>query len=260
MTTSREIQPGIDKTHRLKIGTASTAMLSQIGRLQKMFRLIMLYLLAGLIALICLLPILWMAKTSFETPQFIRNAQVQFWPLQFTLENYKNVLTNPHAMIWRAMLNSLTVASIATVLNLMITTSAGYAMSRFEFKGKLVFGMYLLMIYMIPRTLILIGLFDDRWLQSSKCAAAHHPAAIYARGSRGRSVPVCGLLERIHDRPDHHPIAPIADAARADRLLYGHPARRMGASDGFQHDRRCTRHYPLLICSTQHGQRPDGGV
>jgi ABC-type glycerol-3-phosphate transport system permease component len=32
-------------------------------------------------------------------------------------------------------------------------------MSRFEFKGTLVFGMYLLMIYMIPRTLMLIGLF-----------------------------------------------------------------------------------------------------
>ncbi len=128
-------------------------------QLRKTFRSLLLYSLAGLIALICLIPILWMAKTSFETPQFIRSAQIQFWPIKFTLENYRDVLTNPHAMILRAMLNSVIVALIATVLNLMITVSAGYAMSRFEFKGKLIFGIYLLMVYMIPRTLMLIGMF-----------------------------------------------------------------------------------------------------
>ena len=128
-------------------------------QLRKTFRSLLLYLLAGLIALICLIPILWMAKTSFETPQFIRSVQVQFWPIKFTLENYRDVLTNPHAMILRAMLNSVVVALIATLLNLVITVSAGYAMSRFEFKGKLIFGIYLLMVYMIPRTLMLIGMF-----------------------------------------------------------------------------------------------------
>lgn len=128
-------------------------------QLRKTFRSLLLYSLAGLIALICLIPILWMAKTSFETPQFIRSVQVQFWPIKFTLENYRDVLTNPHAMILRAMLNSVVVALIATLLNLVITVSAGYAMSRFEFKGKLIFGIYLLMVYMIPRTLMLIGMF-----------------------------------------------------------------------------------------------------
>lgn len=155
MTTLEGAQPGADAVDRQK--KFATVLIP--GKARRVLRLAMLYLLGGLVVLICLIPIIWMAKTSFETPEFIRSAHVQFWPIEFTLENYRSVLTNPHAMIWRAMLNSLVVAFCATLLNLVITASAGYAMSRFEFRGKLVFGMYLLMIYMIPRTLMLIGLF-----------------------------------------------------------------------------------------------------
>jgi len=155
MTTLERVKSGASVIGREK----GLGLLLAPRNIRKTLRLLMLYLLAGIVALICLIPVIWMAKTSFETPEFIRSAQIQFWPIKFTLENYRNVLTNPHAMIWRAMLNSLTVAFAATLLNLVITASAGYAMSRFEFKGKFVFGVYLLMIYMIPRTLMLIGLF-----------------------------------------------------------------------------------------------------
>jgi len=108
---------------------------------------------------ICLIPVIWMLKTSFETPQFMRSPQIQFWPIRPTLENYRDVLTNPNAMIGRSALNSLIVASAATIFKLALTSMAGYALSRFKFRGKLVFGMYLLSFYMIPRTLLLIGIF-----------------------------------------------------------------------------------------------------
>jgi multiple sugar transport system permease protein len=51
------------------------------------------------------------------------------------------------------------VAAAATLFNLVLTSMAGYALSRFRFRGKVVFGMYLLTFYMIPRTLLLIGMF-----------------------------------------------------------------------------------------------------
>ena len=117
-------------------------------------RLLLLYVIAGVIAAICLIPILWMVKTSFETPEFIRSAQVQFWPIAPTLQNYRDVLENPNAMIARSMVNSILVALLATLLNLTVTIAAGYCLSRFEFRGKLVFAMYLLLFYMIPRTLL----------------------------------------------------------------------------------------------------------
>jgi multiple sugar transport system permease protein len=127
--------------------------------IKRMSRLFALYALAILVALICLVPIIWMVKTSFETTRFMRSTQIQFWPIQPTLNNYLNVLTNPNAMIGRSMFNSLIVASLATLLNLIITATAGYSMSRFKFKGKTIFASYLLIFYMIPHTLLLIGMF-----------------------------------------------------------------------------------------------------
>jgi ABC-type glycerol-3-phosphate transport system permease component len=127
--------------------------------LQRGARLVVLYLLSILLAIVCLFPIMWMVKTSFETAQAMRSAQIQFWPLEPTLKNYTSVLSNPNAAIGRSTLNSIIVATFSTLLNLVITTTAGYALSRFEFRGKVIFGMYLLLIYMIPRTLMLIGMF-----------------------------------------------------------------------------------------------------
>lgn len=125
----------------------------------KLLRLVLLYVSASLIVLFAVIPIMWMVKTSFETPAFIRSAQVQFWPIKFTLEHYRSVLANPNAMIFRSTLNSIVVSTLSTILNLIITTTAAYAISRFEFKGKSIFGFYLLLLYMIPGTLILIGMF-----------------------------------------------------------------------------------------------------
>ena len=127
--------------------------------LKKAGRLVLLYFLAGLVALICLIPIIWMAKTSFETTQYMRSSQIQFWPIKPTLANYLNVLNNPNAAIGRSMMNSLIVSTLATLLNLAITATAAYAMSRFKFRGKIIFAMYLLIFYMIPGTLLLIGMF-----------------------------------------------------------------------------------------------------
>lgn len=128
-------------------------------RVSVITRYAVLYVLATIILIISIVPVLWMVKTSFETSEFMRSSQIQFWPIQFTTEHYRNVLTNPYAMIARSTINSLIVAILSTVLNVSITASGAYAMSRFDFKGKTAFGLFLLLFYMIPSTLILIGMF-----------------------------------------------------------------------------------------------------
>jgi ABC-type glycerol-3-phosphate transport system permease component len=125
----------------------------------KLVRLVAIYAASLLIAATTMIPVLWMIKTSFETQEFIHSLQVQFWPIQFTWQNYVDVLANPNALILRSTLNSIVVALASTVLNLAITATAGYALSRFEFRGKSIFALYLLLFYMIPGNLLLIGLF-----------------------------------------------------------------------------------------------------
>lgn len=117
------------------------------------------YIILTAIVLFCISPILWIIKTSFETPQFIRSPEIQWLPIKFTLQNYISVLTNPNAMIAKAFLNSLIVALTSTALALTMTTMAGYALSRWNFRGKTQFNIYLLMVNMVPGTLILISMF-----------------------------------------------------------------------------------------------------
>jgi ABC-type glycerol-3-phosphate transport system permease component len=149
----------LDQTALPKAKAAEKRKILSRLTLREIVRLVVIYALSVLIITTTMLPVIWMIKTSFETPEFMHSLQIQFWPIKFTWQNYLNVLNNPHAMIGRSALNSIVVASLATILNLAITASAGYAMSRFEFRGKSMFGMYLLLFYMIPRTLLLIGMF-----------------------------------------------------------------------------------------------------
>mgnify|MGYP005845526501 CR=1 FL=1 len=62
-------------------------------------------------------------------------------------------------MIGRSFVNSVLVATTATVFAIVMTTLAGYAMSRYRFRGKFLFSMYLILINMIPETLILVSMF-----------------------------------------------------------------------------------------------------
>jgi ABC-type glycerol-3-phosphate transport system permease component len=125
----------------------------------RILRLLITYVLLIVITAFCIFPLVWILKTSFESPQYIRNPQIQWVPIQFTWDNYREVLTNPRAMIGRSFLNSLLVSSTSTVFSVVITTLAGYAMSRFRFRGKFAFSVYLVLINMIPATLILISVF-----------------------------------------------------------------------------------------------------
>ncbi len=128
-------------------------------KLFEALRLTLAYSLLVAITLFAVFPLIWVLKTSFETPQFIRSPQVQLTPLKFTLDNFQEVLTNPRAMIGRSFLNSLFVGSISTVFSVIITTLAGYSLSRFRFKGKGIFSIYLLLVNMVPGTLLLISMF-----------------------------------------------------------------------------------------------------
>lgn len=117
------------------------------------------YLVLSIIIIFCLFPLVWIVKTSFETPQYIRNPQIQWIPIKFTLENYISILNNPNAMIGRSFLNSLFVSSVSTICCIVVTVMAGYALSRWKFRGRTAFSVYLLLVNMIPGTLMLISMF-----------------------------------------------------------------------------------------------------
>jgi ABC-type glycerol-3-phosphate transport system permease component len=148
----------VSQTNQSILTAQSNQGLRYRRRLLGLLRGFSIYSLLIIITIFSIFPLIWILKTSFETTQFIRNPQIQLVPLKFTLENFQEVLSNPRAMIGRSFLNSLYVGSTSTVFSVFITTLAGYALSRFRFKGKTFFSVYLLLINMVPSTLILISM------------------------------------------------------------------------------------------------------
>jgi multiple sugar transport system permease protein len=97
-------------------------------------------ILAWGIVLALLFPAVWVALTAVR-PNGEVNAYPIIWiPRQITLEAYVNMFGgNPElttqAPIPRYALNSIIVAAGSTLFSLMLGTAAGYAFSRFRFRG-----------------------------------------------------------------------------------------------------------------------------
>jgi len=88
---------------------------------------------AVLIGTVILIPFLWMLITSLKPKDNILKLPPQFIPWPPTLENYLAVLD---AGFPRYLLNSAIVAGCTVIIVLIVTVHAGYAVARYEFRGK----------------------------------------------------------------------------------------------------------------------------
>ena len=105
-----------------------------------------------------LLPVAWITSLSFKQGDDINNQQ--FWPTNWSLDNYRTVFdTN---LFTSALRNSLGISLIATAIAVALATVAAYAIARLEFKGKKAVLSTALAIAMFP-TVALVGPLFDMW-------------------------------------------------------------------------------------------------
>lgn len=81
-----------------------------------------------------LFPFLWMVSTSFKTTNQIV-AKPPLLVFQGTLEHYRTILGEQYN-VGGSLVNSLIVATSATLLAVILGTPAAYALARFDFKRK----------------------------------------------------------------------------------------------------------------------------
>jgi ABC-type glycerol-3-phosphate transport system permease component len=79
-------------------------------------------------------------------------------PSHLTLVNFRKVVTNPATL--RSFRNSLVVATIAAVFDLVVGSLAAYGFSRFQFPGKRSLQVLLLVIRLFPGVLLALALFQ----------------------------------------------------------------------------------------------------
>jgi multiple sugar transport system permease protein len=104
----------------------------------------------------CLLPFVWMFIVSIaeEHSQFVR--QLEYIPSHPTLDNYVKVFeVMPFA---RYFANSMLVAVATMLLTLAVSVTAAYAFVRFQFPGRKIMILGLLLVYMLPSIVLLVPL------------------------------------------------------------------------------------------------------
>jgi multiple sugar transport system permease protein len=85
-----------------------------------------------LVGIFSLIPVLWIASLSFKDPSSITDGS--FIPKKWTWDNYRQVWKLSE--FTRALVNSLGITLITTVIAVVLGTMAAYAIARLEFPGK----------------------------------------------------------------------------------------------------------------------------
>lgn len=102
-------------------------------------------------------PILWMILTSLKPVNEIVTIPVKYLPEHWTLDNYTKLWKATQFPIY--FKNSMIVSSLCAFFTALVSIFAGYALSRFSFKGKRITFLIFLSTQMIPIVVIIIPLF-----------------------------------------------------------------------------------------------------
>ena len=110
----------------------------------------------ALVVIYARVPVLWIASLSFKPTTDLHDGH--FIPRNWTLDNYRGIFQTSE--FTRALINSIGIGLITTLLAVIVGTMAAYAIARLEFPGKSVILGVSLLIAMFPQVSLVSPLFD----------------------------------------------------------------------------------------------------
>jgi len=155
------------------------------------------YLVGILIALWVLVPIWFIASMALTTPAEVRTYPKGVLPfIPFSLDTMKFFLSSRG--IVPGLINSITVAVITLLLSTLLAAPAGYATSRYLFRGRDSYRLSILAVRAFPVvilsiplavTFISLGIFDQVYSLALMHTALTLPTTILIIGSVFASIP-----------------------------------------------------------------------
>jgi len=120
-------------------------------------RILVFYIPLILITAFILFPMIWTFLSSIKPTQQMFTKQVSYLPKNPTINNYIMLLTQTDFL--KSTFNSLEVAALTVFIALIVSSMAGYAFSRYKFRGSSVYLSSILLLYMFPTVLYLVPLY-----------------------------------------------------------------------------------------------------
>lgn len=125
------------------------------------------YALMGLLSLAVIYPLYFVLVSAFSEPN-LAGGSLLLYPQNFTLEGFDRIFQD--ASIWMGYRNTIVYTAIGTSINVVLTLTAGYALSRRDLYGRNLF-MFIIVFTMffggglIPTYLLVkdLGMVNTMW-------------------------------------------------------------------------------------------------
>jgi ABC-type glycerol-3-phosphate transport system permease component len=102
-------------------------------------------------------PLAWMALSSFKPGVELFTIPPKILPANWSLEWYIQAFSNENVI--RYFLNSLFIASVVMVVDMIIGTLTAYSLTRFRFKGRKAILISVLAAYCVPPIMLMLPLY-----------------------------------------------------------------------------------------------------
>ena len=126
------------------------------------------YVLMTVIVIICLIPFVYVISLSLSSTRAVLSREVFFWPVEFDLVSYENVVSDPTIM--PALWMSVKTTVLHTLIAMVLTILTAYPLSQKRLKGHRAIMMVILFTMffsggIIPDYLLVssLGLTNNMW-------------------------------------------------------------------------------------------------
>ncbi|AVR00068.1 sugar ABC transporter permease [Oceanobacillus iheyensis] len=110
------------------------------------------------VSILFIAPIIWMLFVSIKPDGFSTSTPIEWFLPPYTISNYITIIMD--SLILRWLFNSFFVAFITTILTLIITSLAAFAISQMKFRFKNFIFIFFLLGLMIPGEATIIPLYE----------------------------------------------------------------------------------------------------
>ncbi|MFB5660476.1 carbohydrate ABC transporter permease [Alteribacillus sp. HJP-4] len=115
-------------------------------------------IIALIVALVFIFPIVWMLFVSLKPINAVSTEPLAWFLPPYTLENYIKIISGSDVFLWTW--NSFVVGVITTIVTLILTSLAAFAISKMDFPYRRFIFVFFLAGLMVPGEAMIIPLFE----------------------------------------------------------------------------------------------------
>jgi multiple sugar transport system permease protein len=139
------------------VTTATPGATYQPPRLRQAIRKTALYVAIIFVTAITIFPIYWMIVSTIQPNKYSLSFPPPFFPREIAFNQFAELFSQRPIANW--LKNSFVIATISMLLVTALSVLGAYALSSLRWRGRSLFGLFLLVTQMLPEILVLVPLY-----------------------------------------------------------------------------------------------------